>query len=163
MYGKEFEIMSANAAGVDAIKQYCFKFRNFDRRRHFIVKQEINDIFSECQKHLVFFQVKKELLRYLKDRKAVPASRIEIPSTWNMTNPGEIFGALKTITSKSWDAKISRAYAQKKLYHSVNEKIASGFKPVNHGYLYGERDYLHELGLRAAGLHILLVGDGSMW
>lgn len=55
MYETEFGIMSANAAGVDPIKQYCFKFRNFDRRRHFIVKQEINDIFSECQKHLVFF------------------------------------------------------------------------------------------------------------
>ena len=108
-------------------------------------------MFSECQKHLVFFRVKKELLRYLEDRKAVPGSRIEIPSTWNMTDPGEIFGALKTITSKSWDAKIRRAYAQMKLYYSVNEKIASGFKPVNHGHFYDERDYLHELGLRAAG------------
>ena len=68
-----------------------------------------------------------------------------------MTDPGEIFGALKTITSKSWDAKIRRAYAQMKLYYSVNEKIASGFKPVNRGHLYDERDYLHELGLRAAG------------
>ncbi|KAK3172982.1 hypothetical protein OEA41_006310 [Lepraria neglecta] len=193
MYEKEFGIMSANAAVVDPMKQHWFTFRTFNRCRHFNVKQEINDMFSECQKHLVFFRVKKELLRYLEDRKAVPGSRIEIPSAWNIgalktitskswdakirrayaqmklyysvnekiasgfkpVNHGhlydEIFGALKTITSKSCDAKIRRAYAQMKLYYSVNEKIASGFKPVNHGPLYDERDYLHELGLRAAG------------
>ena len=150
MYEKEFGIMSANAA-VDPVKQNCFMFWTFDGRRHFNVKQEINDMFSECQKNLVFFRVKKELLRYLGDGKVFPGSRIEIPSTWNMTGPGEIFGALKTITSKSWDAKIRRAYTKMRLYYFDNENITSGFKPVNHGHFYDERDYLHELGLRAAG------------
>ena len=168
--------LTGNVADIiKPMKEHCKTFRQFDGRRRINEREEINEIFTECNRHLFFETVKRDLLTYLRDRKVVPGSRIEIPSTWEMTDPSEIFSAIKTITSKSKDAKIHRAYAQMKLRFSIDEKIEKGFKPVFHGKMSEAANYLEELGIKAAGKvshgeikksvndHVLTYNAGKRW
>ena len=75
---------------------------------------------------LDFDRIKYLLLEFLNNRLRVPGreTEIEMPSTWSMSDPEEVFNALKTIHLNSQDCKIHRAYGQIHLYELVEETRA---------------------------------------
>ena len=68
-----------------------------------------------------------------------------------MSNLGEILDALQTVKTNTVDNKIHRAYGQKLLFTSVNDKVDNGYKPCRHGHLFDQTAILEELALKKAG------------
>lgn len=85
--------------------------------------QEIEAILDTCLE-LQFGIVRYQLLEFLGNRLSNPGSRIEINSTWNLSDPNLIFDALQTISNTTLDSKIHRVYGQMRLCISVMEKAS---------------------------------------
>ena len=67
------------------------------------------------------------LVQYLEDREKMPGHKIQARPSWNISNLGDILDALQTVKTNTVDNKIHRAYGQKLLFTSVNNKVNKGY------------------------------------
>ena len=119
-YRVEVGLTRGTTAVRDQVKRECLG-RHIDNPRKV---EEVEAILDTCLS-LEFGIVKYQLLEFLGNRLSNPGSRVEINSTWNLTDPNMIFDALQTISNTNLDSKIHRVYGQMRLFNSVMDKANS--------------------------------------
>ncbi|MCJ1455580.1 hypothetical protein MMC28_005935 [Mycoblastus sanguinarius] len=125
-YEKEVGITRGTRDVTDSIKAYCFERfgHTHNKARQWEQMGEVCDNGRKLDSRVV----KSKLVTFMENRLQKSGNRKKTPSTWDMSDPSEIYGALQEIHSTSQDASIHRAYGQMKLFLSVNAKAESGYK-----------------------------------
>ena len=100
----------------------CNSFAAESKSQREKLSKEVDNVFSTVEQ-LDFLVVKARLLEYLKERREKSGSKLETPSTWTMSEPRQILGALRTLKTISNDANIHRAFGQMKLLGLVESKV----------------------------------------
>ena len=94
MYEKEQGLTAGLEEVVDPMKEYCLTFTIEDRRLSCWDEQkEMDDVF-ETSKDLEFAFAKVQLLDFMRRKPAAPESRMELPSTWGISDPIQLFDTL---------------------------------------------------------------------
>ena len=122
-YRVELGIIRATPSVISSLKNYCLTLSRHRLRLAHKREHEWQSVLNTCAS-LDFDRTKSVLLEYLRDRIKVPGGRMIMPSTWSMTSPDEIFGALQSMQFNTIDAKIHRIYGQIKFFDSVEESCS---------------------------------------
>ena len=113
---------------LEIIKKKCFAGSNSRSKPRQDNTDKLNREFeaiSHRMQRLDFYSCKDSLLVYLDNRLQEPGSKIEMPSTWDLSRPHTIYDTLQKVGVTTTDSKIHRAYGQIQLFCSVNEKAGS--------------------------------------
>ncbi|KAM0799599.1 hypothetical protein BDR22DRAFT_910509 [Usnea florida] len=132
------------------VRAECIKLKLLGFRQQFNVQEEIDEILKSVR-HLEFYTTRSTLVQYLEDRAKMPGQKIQARPSWDMSNLGDILDALQTVKTNTVDNKIHRAYGQKLLFTSVNNKVDKGYNPSLNGRLFTQTAILEELALKKAG------------
>ena len=107
------------------IEGKCQKLKDA-REKHLTFKQteqQIEAVLDSLAK-LDFVILVDDLVEHLSNRLSVKeliiTGQIEMPATWDMIHPTDVFKAIENITGRSYNSKIHRALAGMLLYRSVN-------------------------------------------
>ena len=84
--------------------------------------EDLDSLIDQCSV-LKWELFKDSIVEFLNNRLVKPGNKVELPPTWNLSSPGDIYDALHVIQSTSEDAMIHLAYGQMRLYKSVQERL----------------------------------------
>ncbi len=154
-YETESGITMKLANVIKPITDHCLTIEFETNRRYKKSKElQIDELLQECEK-LDTDMVKVTLSRFLNDRLVVRGSKTEateMPSTWETSDPGDIFDALHSIKTITWDASIHRAHGQMKLHALVKKQIPNVDELRSDGsYVEPRKIVIHRLATKKAG------------
>ena len=98
------------------MKEYCLTFTTEDRRLSSWDEQKEMDDAFETSKDLEFIFAKIQLLDFMGRKPAAPGSRMELPSTWGISDPIQLFDALQTLNMNVQGAQFHKNNGQMKLW-----------------------------------------------
>ncbi len=154
-YETESGITMKVANVIESITDHCLTI-TFETKRKYKKSKElqVDELLQECEK-LDTDMVKDALVRFLNDRIVVPGSKTEaaeMPSTWEMSDPGDIFDALQSIKTNTWDAFIHRAHGQMKLHALIKRQMPKVDRLRSDGmYVEPRKIVIRRLATKKAG------------
>ncbi|KAL9638685.1 MAG: hypothetical protein Q9164_001393 [Protoblastenia rupestris] len=140
------------------IKEECQPLKHPHENR--LPPKKVNDEIEEILRSLskldpviVTDDLVEHLTNRLKVKEYINIDDMEMPATWTMSDPGEIFRAIHGIMMASIDGKIHRALGEMILFHLVNATVEkrTTLPLVAQPHLFDHADVLEDLAREAAG------------
>lgn len=122
--------------------------------KKFDFKRLQSDLLDFLNNRIRTVQKQKSLLR----EKGGATAKTQMPRTWDMSDPDEIYSALIAIKDTTDAAKIHRAFGQMQLYLTVKQKekeaIKKGNKTLHGAHILEHRNILDDFAVKN-------IGDGN--